>query len=164
MDLSSGDISSMIFRRKDANALGDFSLSRQTLNVYMELNGEATLGQVAQKSGLNLGTMRELISNLLHLGLIEKVQTDIVVLDGDFYRFLLSQLALATGPIAGVLIEDEIHDMGYEVDQFPGYRVMELIDRLGAQIRREEKKTIFIKNMTDKILQKGYPTPENPRS
>ena len=157
MDLSSGDISSMIFRRKDANALGDFSLSRQTLNVYMELNGEATLGQVAQKSGLNLGTMRELISNLLHLGLIEKVQTDIVVLDGDFYRFLLSQLALATGPIAGVLIEDEIHDMGYEVDQFPGYRVMELIDRLGAQIRREEKKTIFIKNMTDKILQKGYP-------
>ena len=157
MDLSSGDISSMIFRRKDANALGDFSLSRQTLNVYMELNGEATLGQVAQKSGLNLGTMRELISNLLHLGLIEKVQTDIVVLDGDFYRFLLSQLALATGPIAGVLIEDEVHDMGYEVDQFPGYRVMELIDRLGAQIRREEKKTIFIKNMTDKILQKGYP-------
>ena len=157
MDLSSGDISSMIFRRTAANDLGDFSLNRRTLNVYMELNGEATLGQVAQKSGLNLGTMRELISNLLHLGLIEKVQTDIVVLDGDFYRFLLSQLALATGPIAGVLIEDEIHDMGYEVDQFPGYRVMELIDRLGAQIRREEKKTIFIKNMTDKILQKGYP-------
>lgn len=161
MDLSSGDISSMIFRRKDADALGDFSLNRQTLNVYVELNGEATLGQVAQKSGLNLGTMRELISNLLHLGLIERVPTDIVVLDGDFYRFLLNQLALATGPIAGVLIEDEIHDMGYEVDQFPGYRATELIDRLGAQIRREEKKTIFIKHMTDKILQKGYPTPEN---
>jgi hypothetical protein len=160
MDLSSGDISSMIFRRKDADVAGDFSLNRQTLNVYMELNGEATLGQVARKSGLNLGTMRQLISNLLHLGLIEKVQTGTEVLDGDFYRFLLSQLALATGPIAGVLIEDEVHDMGYEVDQFPGYRVTELIGRLGAQIRRAEKKTIFIKRMTDKILQKGYPRPE----
>lgn len=154
----------MIFRRKDAGGVGDFSLNRQTLNVYMELNGEATLGQVAQKFGLNLGTMRELIANLLHLGLIEKVQTATEVLDGDFYRFLLGQLALATGPIAGILIEDEVHDMGYEVDQFPGYRAMELADRLGAQIRREEKKMIFIKQMQAKILQKGYPTPEKPKA
>jgi len=157
MDLSSGDISSMIFRRTAANDLGDFSLNRQTLNVYMELNGEATLGEVAEKWGINLGTMRELISNLLNLDLIERLQKDIVVLDGDFFRYLVSQLALATGPIASVLIEDEVHDLGYEVDKFPGYRATELIDRLAAQIRREDKKAIFIKNMANKILQKGYP-------
>jgi hypothetical protein len=157
MDLSSGDISSMVFRRRRANELGDFSLSRQTLNVYMELNGEATLGEVAAKSGINLGTVRELISNLLNIGLIELVQKDIVVLDGDFFRHLVSQLSLATGPIASVLIEDEIHDLGYEVDRFPGYRASELIDRLAAQIRRADKKASFIENMTRKILQKGYP-------
>jgi hypothetical protein len=157
MDLSSGDISSMVFRRTAANGLGDFSLNRQTLNVYMELNGEATLGQVAEKSGINLGTLRELISNLLGIGLIERVQKDIVMLDGDFFRYLVAQLSLATGPIAGVLIEDEIHDLGYEVDRFPGYRVTELIDRLAAQIRRDDKKAIFIENMANKILQKGYP-------
>ena len=157
MDLSSGNISSMIFRRTAANNLGDFSLNRQTLNVYMDLNGQATLGEVAEKWAINLGTMRELISNLLNLDLIERVQKDIVVLDGDFFRYLVSQLALATGPIASFLVEDEVHDLGYEVDQFPGYRVAELIDRLTAQIRREDKKTIFTKNMTNKILQKGYP-------
>jgi hypothetical protein len=156
MDLSSGDISSMIFRRTVAGAQGDFSLNRRTLNVYMELNGEATLGQVAEKAGINLGTMRELISHLLSIGLIERVQTDIVLLDGDFYRYLLSQLALATGPIAGVLIEDEIHDLGYEVDEFPGYRAGELIDRLAAQIRREDKKAVFVENMNHKIQEKGY--------
>jgi hypothetical protein len=157
MDLSSGDISSMIFRRTAANDLGDFSLNRQTLNVYMELNGEATLAEVAEKSGINLGTMRELISDLLSIGLIERVQKNFVVLDGDFFRYLVGQLSLATGPIASVLIEDEIHDLGYEVDQFPGYRVTELIDILAAQIRREDKKAIFIENMANKILQKGYP-------
>jgi predicted transcriptional regulator len=157
MDLSSGDISSMVFRRTAANKLGDFSLNRRTLNVYMELNGEAALWQVAEKSGINLATMRELISNLLSIGLIERVQKDIVRLDGDFFRYLVSQLSLATGPIASVLIEDEIHDMGYEVDQFPGYRVTELIDGLAAQIRRDDKKAIFIENMANKILQKGYP-------
>ena len=157
MDLSSGDISSMIYRRTAATDLGDFSLNRRTLNVYMELNGEATLGQVAEKTGINLGTLRELVSNLLRIGLIERVQKEIEVLDGDFFRYLVSQLSLATGPIAGVLIEDEIHDLGYEVDQFPGYRVTELIDRLAVQIRREDKKAIFIENMANKILQKGYP-------
>lgn len=157
MDLSAGDISSMIFRRTATNDLGDFSLNRQTLNVYMQLNGEATVGQVAKKSGINLGTMRELISNLLSIGLIERVQKNIVMLDGDFFRYLVGQLSLATGPIASVLIEDEIHDLGYEVDRFPGQRVTELIDRLAAQIRRDDKKAIFIENMANKIMQKGYP-------
>ena len=157
MALSSGDISSMIFRRTAASDLGDFSLNRQTLNVYMELNGETTLGQVAVKAGINLSTMRELISNLLSIGLIERVQKDIVMLDGDFLRYLVGQLSFATGPIAGVLIEDEIHDLGYEVDRFPGHRATELIDRLAAQIRRDDKKAIFIENMANKILQKGYP-------
>jgi DNA-binding transcriptional ArsR family regulator len=156
MDLSSGDISSMIFRRTAAKNLGNFSLNRQTLNVYMGLNGKATLGEVAENSGINMSTMRQLISTLLDLGLIERVQKDVVMLDGDFYRYLISQLSLATGPIASVLIEDEVHDLGYEVDRFPGYRAIELIDRLAAQIRREDKKSIFIKNLANKILQKGY--------
>jgi hypothetical protein len=156
MDLGSGDIASMIFRRTTTGAQGDFSLNRRTLNVYMELDGESTLGQVAAKAGINLETMRELISHLLSIGLIESVETDIVLLDEDFYRYLLGQLALATGPIAGVLIEDEIHDLGYEVDQFPGFRAGELIDKLAAQIRREAKKAAFVENMTNKIQQKGY--------
>jgi hypothetical protein len=157
MDLSPGDISSMIFRRTVVNGLGDFSLNRQTLNIYMQLNGEETLGQLAEKAGKNLGLMRGVISNLLKLGLIEAVQKDIVMLDGDFFRYLINQLSMATGPIAGVLIEDEVHSLGYEVDQFPGYRAGELVDRLAAEIRREEKKSIFIKNMVSKIRQKGYP-------
>ena len=146
----------MIFRRTVTNALGDFSLDRQTLNIYMQLNGTETLGQLATTAGTNLGTMRVVISKLLKLGLIEAVTKDIVVLDGDFFRYLITQLSLATGPIASVLIEDEVHGLGYEVDQFPGYRAAELVDRLAAEIRRKDKKAIFIKNMTAKIRQKGY--------
>ncbi|CAB1063289.1 hypothetical protein D1BOALGB6SA_8072 [Olavius sp. associated proteobacterium Delta 1] len=157
MDLPPGDISSMIFRRTVTNGLGDFSLDRQTLNIYMQLNGEETLGQFAAKAGKNLGNLRGVMSNLLKLGLVEEVHKDIVVLDGDFFRYLINQLSLATGPIASVLIEDEVHSLGYEVDQFPGYRASELVDKLAAEIRREEKKSIFIKNMVSKIRQKGYP-------
>ena len=64
--------------------------------------------------------------------------------------------ALAIGPIASVLIEDEVQDLGYDVSRFPSYLVTELVDRLAAEIRREEKKAIFIKNMVNLIRVKGY--------
>ena len=157
MDLSSGDISSMIFRRIVTNDLGNITLDRLTLNIFMELNGQTTLGRLAEKSGMNLANLREVISKLLRLGLIEEGQQDIVMLDGDFFRYLINQLAFATGPIASVLIEDEIHQLGYAVDQFPVYRATELVNKLAAEIRRAEKKSIFITNMFQKIRQKGYP-------
>ena len=156
MDLSSGDISFMIFRRTVTDGLGDFSLDRQALNIYMQLNGAETLGQLAERSGQNLGTLRVVISRLLSLGLIEEVQRNVVMLDGDFFRYLINQLSLAIGPIASVLIEDEIHRLGYEVDQFPDYRSRDLVGKLAAEIRREEKKSIFVDNMIAKIRQKGY--------
>lgn len=159
MDLSSDDITVMIFKRTAADDLGNFSLNRQTLNIYMGLNGEITLGELAAKLGLNLVTMRELIAKLLNLGLIENVQKEIVALDGDFFRYLINQLSLATGPIASILIEDEVHHLGYEVDQFPGHRALKLVEGLASEIRREDKKALFLKNMINKIRQKGYLSP-----
>lgn len=157
MDLSSGDISAMIFRRCATIDIGDFSLDRQALNVYMLLNGEDNLEKLAESTGTSLEAMRIVVSNLLKLGLIEAVRDDVVFLDGDFFRYLLNELSIATGPIASVLIEDEVHSLGYEVDQFPGQRAGQLVDKLAAEIMRKERKTIFIENMLRKIRQKGYP-------
>jgi hypothetical protein len=156
MVLSSGDITSKIYRRKVRDDIGDVSLNHQALLILMELDGKATLGALAGKTGLSMGSIRELISNLLTLGLVEKVEKQIIPVDSDFYRNLLEELALAVGPIASVLIEDEVHDLGHDVKTFPSYLVTELVDRLAGEIRREEKKTNFIKNMVSIIRSKGY--------
>ena len=156
MVFSSGDISSMIYKRKVRNDLGDFSLNGQTLLILMELDGKATLGHLARKTGLSMGAIRELVANLLNLGLIEKVEKKIIPVDNDFFRYLLDELALAIGPIASVLIEDEVEDLGYDVSHFPSDLVKTLVDRLAGDIRREEKKALFIKNMVDIIRAKGY--------
>jgi hypothetical protein len=103
-----------------------------------------------------MGAIRELIAKLLKLGLIEKVEKQIIPADGDFFRNLLEELALAIGPIASVLIEDEIQDLGHDVNTFPSYLVTELVDRLAGEIRREEKKAVFLKNMVSLIRSKGY--------
>ena len=156
MDLSSAGISTMVFKRLLREDQGDFLLDQKMLTVFMELDGQKNLGAVASEAGLNMSSMREVISKLLQLKLIEKVEENIHFLDNDFIEYLSGQFSLAVGPIAQVLIEDETQDLGFSVSQFPIQRVAELVDRLSREIRRDEKKTEFKRNMINKIREKGY--------
>lgn len=156
MDFSSSEISSTVFKRIVRDDIGEFPLDHQMLAVFMELDGKAPLSRIAQKAGLNMSTMREIIAKLMQNGLVEKVDKEIVALDKDFFDYLVSHLSLAVGPIAQVLIEDEVHNLGHEISRFPGNRVAELVDNLAQEIRRKEKKAVFLKMLAAKIHEKRY--------
>ena len=156
MDFSSSEISSTVFKRIVRDDIGEFPLDHQMLAVFMELDGKAPLSRIARKTGLNMSTMREIIAKLMQNGLVEKVDKEIVTLDKDFFDFLVSHLSLAVGPIARVLIEDEVQNLGHEISRFPGNRVAELVDNLAQEIRRKEKKAVFLKMLATKIHEKRY--------
>jgi len=158
MDFSSSEISSTVFKRIVRDDIGKFPLDHQMLAVFMELDGKAPLSTIAQKAGLNMSTMREIIAKLMQNGLVEKVDKEIVILDKDFFDYLVSHLSLALGPIAQILIEDEVHNLGHELSRFPGHVVAELVDNLAQEIRRKEKKAVFLKMMAAKIHEKRYLT------
>ena len=158
MDFSSGEISSTVFKRIVRDDIGKYPLDHQMLSVFIELDGKAPLGVVAQKAGLNMSTMREIIAKLMQNGLVEKVDQETVTLDKDFFDYLVAQLSLAVGPIAQVLIEDEIHKLGHELSRFPGQLVAKLVYNLAREIRRKEKKDVFLKMMATKIQEKRYLT------
>ncbi|MBW1796818.1 MAG: hypothetical protein JRJ21_00150 [Deltaproteobacteria bacterium] len=156
MDISSGEISFMVFRRVTRADAGEFSLDGQMLSVLMELDGRKSVAVVAKNAGLSMGIMRRVVSKLLELNLIEPVDEAISILDKDFFDYLKSQLALAIGPIAEIIIEDVVFDLGHSLSQFPSYRAAELVDLISQEIQREEKRTGFKQNMVSKIREKGY--------
>jgi predicted transcriptional regulator len=156
MDFSSSDISAMVFKRVVREDIKKIPLDHQTLNVFMELDGKVSLKTVAQKAGLNMGTVRQVIARLIQNGLVEKVDPKVILLDKDFFDYLVAHLSVAVGPIAEVLIEDEVEKLGHKLSRFPGHRVAELVDNLAREIRREEKKTAFLNMMAAKIKQKKY--------
>jgi predicted transcriptional regulator len=158
MDFSSSEISAMVFKRVLREDIKSIPLDRQTLVVFMELDGKVPLRTVAQKAGLNMGTVRQVIARLIQNGLVEKVDPEVVMLDKDFFDYLVAHLSVAVGPIADVLIEDEVEKMGHKLSQFPGHRVAELVDNLAREVRREERKTEFLNKMAAKIKQKKYLT------
>ena len=156
MDVMSGDLSALVFKRVPAQNLGEFSLDGQMLSILMEVDGRQSMGAIARKLGLSPGAIRPVVSKLLELGLIEADENALSILDGSFLKYLKEELALAVGPIAEVLIEDAAADLGYTPERFPAHRAAELVDLLARQIRREEKMTVFKQNMVDMMREKEY--------
>ncbi len=156
MDVTSGDLSALVFKRVPTQNLGEFSLDGRMLSVLMEVDGRQSMGAIAQKLGMNLAAIRSVAAGLLELRLIEAGDDALAVLDDDFLEFLKSRLALAVGPIAEVLIEDAAGDLGYTPERFPTHRAAELVDLLARQIRREDKMTEFKQEMVSMIREKGY--------
>ena len=156
MELSSGDISALVFKPVVRDDLGNFSLDGHMLSLLMALDGKRTLGQIAQQAGLNMATMREATSKLFQLKLIESVESAGSFLDQDFISFLISELSIAIGPLGEVIVEDGLEDLGFTKTTFPKHRAAELVNLLAQEIQRDEKRTEFKQNMVKKIREKGY--------
>jgi hypothetical protein len=156
MEISSGDISAVVFKRVVNDDLGRFSFDSQMLTVFMALDGKKRLGTVSKEIGLNMGTLKAVISRLVRLKLIQPVEEAFSVLDDDFLNFLRNELSFAIGPLADVLIEDAAEDLGCGLDRFPSHRAAELVELLAQDVQRDEKKAAFRINMVKKIKEKGY--------
>ncbi len=157
MDILSGDIALLVFRRVVRSNIGNVSLDSQMLDVLMELDGKKNLGSIVKKTGMTTGNLREAVSKLLKLNLIENVIEGAgTFLDDDFMSYLNEQLALAIGPVAEIIIEDAVSELGYRMSQIPSHKIAELIDLLSRDIQREERKESFKLNMVKRIKGKGY--------
>ena len=81
MDFMSGNISSMVFKQVVTGGTSDITLDSSLLNVFLELDGKKNLGIIAQKTGLSMGDIRDVISRLLHLNLVEPAAENILMAD-----------------------------------------------------------------------------------
>lgn len=150
-NIFAGDISRLVLKRTVRADLGEVSLDSQMLQVMMELDGQKTLGQVAQSLNINLKTLRAITDRLHQLRLCESAMESMPVLSRDFISVLSAELSRAMGPIADVVIEDEINEMGEAPNRFPVHRAAELVDVLARQILREERKVAFQQAMVKKL-------------
>jgi hypothetical protein len=154
VDILLGDISHLIFKLAVINEGEEFTLDGQMFRVISELDGKKTIGTIAKNMGIDPKAMREIIRKLLDLKVIAPADGTIQMLEEEFFGYLTDQLSLAIGPMAQVLIEDEVATLGYDLNRFPKHRAEELVDLLAQKIYREEKRSIFKQNLFKKILNK----------
>lgn len=151
MDVFVGDISALVLKRSIRGDIGEFSLDGQMLKILMELDGQKNLATVSQAINMDMEALREVITRLHQIKLVEKVEKKAPVLNKAFFDFLTTQLSIALGPIAEFLVEDEIQEFGYDLTNFPFDRAAELVNLLARQIPRKEKRLAFQQVMVEKI-------------
>jgi hypothetical protein len=156
MNKPSGDFVSQVYQRLQRDDLGEFAMDSRMLTVLMDLDGERSVGQIAQSRGISVQALQAVVARLLTLKLIAPVQTAAIYLDADFVAFLGIEMSSAVGPIAEIIIEDAAYDLGHDLHQFPANQVAELVDYLAREIRRPDKAIAFKQNVLLKIREKGY--------
>ena len=144
MAQATADIGSMIFRPASLENAGAFSLNGQMLAIFVEFDGSRTVSEIARRLNVDLAAIIKVVRKLSELGLIEPVTDVAQTLAPAVIDHVTQQLALAVGPLAVVIVEDEIQDLGYGPENFPMMRLKELIDRLSSNIRKEDKRTAFL--------------------
>ena len=156
MSIGSTNLATMVFKSNPSQNVGNVSIDGTMLNILMSLDGETQLGDIVRNRGLDLNEGLRAVARLLDLKLIEANPQAIPTLDEDFLAFLSDQLSQAVGPIAEILIEDTVEELGHDLAAVPTHQAAELIDLLGREIKREEQNLRFKQNMVSKIREKGY--------
>ena len=141
--LPSGDISPLIFRQIVGENLKDVSLDGRLLSLFLALDGEKSLGALAQTIGLSPEDLRITVTRLLELQLIEPLEREYTYLDPEFLGYLTLQYAKAIGPLARILIEEELLATGHHPNRIPKTQAVILVETLAREDTAQRKERPF---------------------
>jgi hypothetical protein len=147
MPLSAAEMSHAVFHRTIPVELERYTCTSHMLMLLTALDGNENLTMVAKKAGLPMKAALVATSNLLELKLIKIAEGAGRFLDEAFMHRLKAELSIAVGPIAEILIEDGIRDLGHSMDAFPAYRAAELVELLAQDIQKETVRIDFQQTM-----------------
>lgn len=143
MALTTRDFPRLYFRKVIRDDLGRVSVDADMMRLLMVIDENKNVTQIAKESGMKLANLETALTNLINVGLVERVEKAIDYLNKNFLEELRENLVIALGPMADLIIEDILDDMGLSVSEIPKYLGAELIQNLASQIPRKEKRLQF---------------------
>ena len=149
MDVFSKDVMSMFFRkaiRKDNKAV---SMDGEMLRLLFAIDENKTLSRIGEEIGMNTAVLKETISRLVGLGIVEPVTKKTNFLSNAFLNALTVNLTHAIGPMSEFLIEDTVSSMGFAINEIPLNRVSELISTIAEGIPNDQISANFKKKMLE---------------
>ena len=115
--------------------------------ILAQIKLNRSISQIIKALDLSEDAIVNLINNMITKGLLieEKANktSDIKLVKKDYMAELIKLYTSIIGPIAPIIIEDEIAKLGERIDSLPIDKASELVDRLGREIEDERKRSIF---------------------
>ncbi len=146
MGLSAKKVSAMIFRRVSSRGAEELASDPVALQVLRLLDGKRDLAAVSREAGLGFADAVKVITKLCKMKLAESAGVNPrskKMVDGDFIKHVTANFSLAVGPIAHVMIEDTLAELGCTPDAIPESMVENLVYRLAEVISENDRCTEF---------------------
>ena len=127
--------------------------------IIAQVTGKQTIAELAEAAQTDEFAFMRLVAPLVSAGLIvldtpaTKAPPLRATMGAPFFQSLTTAVAAAMGPLAEIIIDDALADMGASRDAFPRDLVSTLAERLAAEIRDTDKRVVFQQTMLSMIRQ-----------
>lgn len=121
--------------------------------VLASIDGAVTAGELARERGMEDIEFAKLLYRLKLQGLVEMAvvqqaaPTQKALAGPQFFNALTTAVAAALGPLAEIIIDDAVEDLGFTRANFPREAVASLAERISGEIREPEKRVRFQQTM-----------------
>jgi hypothetical protein len=145
----------VIYRLSTTAPPGEVNLKPESWRILAQVNGERTIAEIAQALGMDELAAAQLALSLFQSGVLEiargKAAPLRATVDGAFFDQVTHELATAMGPLAEIVIDEEIENLGESRKQFPRERIPDLVERVSQAIPDEPKRVKFQQVMLEAI-------------
>jgi len=137
---------------------GAITLQPHEWLVITHINGQRTIADIAAAMGRDDFAVGKVVYRLMAAKLVE-VHTDAPVVVAKattsqaFFRALTGATAAAVGPLASIIIDDAVEDLGSTRDSFPRELVSSLVERVASEIRETDQRVHFQQTMLTALRQ-----------
>lgn len=150
-----GNLAQVVFKLYGGNIAGEINLKPEAWRLLVQVDGVRTVAEIAQSIGVDQAAAASIAATLYKAGVLEIVSGVVAppraTVNGVFFDHVTRELTLVMGPLAKVIIEDEVSALGETRENFPRERVAELVERVSEEIRDEQKRVNFQRVMLEAI-------------
>ena len=145
----------LVFKLSSKRAPDEVKLKHEEWSVLSQIDGKTTVGEISKELKIGEYDTAYILYKLFSSGLIEvdtEPQRNVKKLvDEGFFDFVEKNLAEIIGPVATVILEDEIKNMGEEKGSFPMGKVSLLVEKISGDIANDTQRIAFQKRTLDAL-------------
>jgi hypothetical protein len=143
----------VVFRLAGHKGPNDINLKSAEWNILTQVDAMRSVGKISNALNLDELDVAKTLYELCSAGLVEvveKLETPPEKMMGrEFFKKVDGELAKALGPIASVIVDDQIAEMGEQRDAFPQNKAAELVEAVSSEIADEGKRIRFQRSMLE---------------
>jgi hypothetical protein len=152
---SVANLTQVVFKMSSGDLAGEINLKPEAWRMLTQINGSRSVAEIAKTLGLDEATAINIADSLFKAHILEVAPGSVTppseTVDAKFFNAVTLELARAMGPLASMIVEDEIAALGETMDAFPRDRLADLVERISESIKDNNKRVNFQRLMLDAI-------------